>query len=310
MDSLQSMRLYARAVELGSFSAVAREEKITQPTMSKIISALEKDLGVRLLDRTTTSLTPTDEGRRFYERCKRVVEEYVDAVADVRGQTQRPVGTLIVTAPMGLGELRLNALMLEFLSMYPEIDVELNLTDRVIDLVEEGVDVAIRIGGDLPPNAVARMIASSPRVLIATPEYVARTPTIRKPEDLLAHRYVGYARSHIGAELEFTRGAQRIVVRPRGQYRVNSSLALRECYLEGSCVGAAPGWLVQDLIDSGRLVRLLPRWDMSPHPIYFVLPSRRYQPLRTRAFFQFLAERIPTLPGIHAAPVVAPRRSS
>ncbi|MGV2291679.1 LysR family transcriptional regulator [Trinickia sp. YCB016] len=303
MDSLQSMRLFARAVELGSFSAVAREENMSQPTMSKVIAALEKNLGVRLLERTTTSLTPTDEGKRFYERCKQVVEEYAEAVADVRGQTQRPVGRLIVSAPLGLGELRLNALMLEFLAQYPEIEVDLILNDRVIDLVEEGVDVAIRIGGDLQPNVVARHIATSTRVLVATPEYVKRMPKLRRPEDLAEHEYIKYARSDISSRLEFTKDDETIVVPTRGRYRVNSSTALRECFLAGIGVGSALAWLVQDLIDAGKLVRLLPRWNMVSQPIHLVYPSRRYQPLRTRALLQFMAERIPGLPGLRAPEV-------
>jgi len=294
------MRLFARAVELGSFSSVAREENISQPTMSKVIAALEKDLGVRLLERTTTSLTPTDEGKRFYERCKRVIEEYADAVADVRGQTQRPVGALVVNAPLGLGELRLNRLVLAFLAQYPEIEVQLHLTDRVVDLVEEGVDVAVRIGNMLPPNVVARKIAWSPRVLVATPAYIQRTPRIRRPEDLLKHEYLRYARASIGPELALSNGAETVVVSTRGRYRVDSSLALRECFLEGIGLGSAPAWLVQDLIDAGRLVRLLPKWEMAPHDVHLVSPSRRFQPLRTRAFLQFMAERIPELPGLHA----------
>ncbi|MGS0891584.1 LysR substrate-binding domain-containing protein [Burkholderia stagnalis] len=298
MDALRSMRLFARAVELGNFSAVAREARIGQPTISKIVAALERELGVRLLERSTTSLAPTDEGRRFYERCKRVLDEYADAVADVRGQTQRPVGKLIVNAPMGLGELRLNALVLEFLAAYPEIEVELHLTDRVIDLVEEGVDVAIRIGHALPPDVVARGIASSPRLLVATPGYVARAARIRTPADLARHDYVGYARAGLDAELALVRGTAQVTVPVRSRYRVNSSLALRECFLAGHAVGSAPAWLVQDLIDAGRLVRLLPKWEMvPPHTLHLVYASRRYLPLRTRAFLQFMAERIPALSG-------------
>lgn len=303
MDSLQSMRLYVRAIELGSFSAVAREAKIGQPTVSKVISALEKDLGVRLLERTTTSLAPTDEGRRFYERSKHVLEDYADAIADVRGQTQRPVGRLAISAPMGLGELRLNTLVLQFLAKYPEIEIELNLTDRIIDLVEDGIDVAIRIGDALPPNAVARNVAWSPRLLVATPDYVKRAPRIRRPEDLAEHQYIAYARSAIGVQLEFSKGAENITVPTRGRYRVNSSLALRECFLEGIGVGSAPAWLVQDLLDAGRLVRLLPQWHIPPHSVHLVTPSRRYQPLRARTFLQFMAENIPTLPGLYAPEV-------
>ncbi|MCT7315087.1 LysR family transcriptional regulator [Ralstonia sp. CHL-2022] len=305
MDSLQSMRLYVRAVELGSFSAVAREAKIGQPAVSKVISAMEKDLGVRLLERTTTSLTPTDEGRRFYERSKQVLEEYADAIADVQGQTQRPVGRVVISAPTGLGELRLNTLVLRFLAKYPAIEVELNLTDRIIDLVEEGIDVAIRIGDELPPNAVARNVAWSPRLLVATPEYIKRSPRIKRPEDLLAHEYIAYARSATGARLEFSKGAENITVSTHGRYRANSSLALRECFLEGIGVGSAPAWLVQDLVDAGRLVQLLPQWHIPPHSVHLVSPSRRYQPLRARAFLQFMAEHIPELPGLYAPEVLA-----
>lgn len=307
MDSLRAMHVFVRAIELGNFSAVAREEGTGQPTISKIVAAFERELGVRLLERSTTSLAPTDEGRRFYDRCKRVLDEYESAVADVRGQTLRPVGKLVVNAPLGLGELRLNALMLEFLAAWPEIDVELHLTDRVIDLVEEGVDVAIRLGHVLPPDAVARHIASSPRLLVATPAYVARAPKIRRPEDLAKHEYVGYARADIiGNELAFARGDETVAVPVRGRYRVNSSIALRECFLAGQAVGSAPAWLVQDLIDAGQLVRLLPKWDMVPaHALHLVYASRRYLPLRTRTFLQFMEQRIPELPGFSATATTA-----
>ncbi|MBY4865173.1 LysR family transcriptional regulator [Burkholderia sp. Bp9017] len=300
MDSLRSMRLFVRTVELGNFSAVAREEGTGQPTISKVIAAFEKTLGVRLLERSTTNVAPTDEGRRFYERCKRVLDEYANAVADVRGQTLRPVGKLVVNAPTGLGELRLNALVLEFLAACPEIEVELHLTDRVIDLIEEGVDVAIRLGHALPPDAIARCVASSPRLLVAAPRYVAQSPAIRRPADLAKHEYVGYARADIGTDLEFTRGAEKISIAMRGRYRVNSSLALRECFLAGNAMGSAPAWLVQDLIDGGQLVRLLPKWQMSmPHALHLVYASRRYLPLRTRTFLQFMEQRLPELPGFH-----------
>lgn len=301
LDSLRSMWLYVRAVELGGFSAVAREEKIGQPTVSKVISAMEKALGVRLLQRTTTSVTPTDEGRRYYERCKQMLEAHAEAVADVRGQAQRPVGLLTVSAPLGLGELHLNRLVLAFLKQYPEIEVELNLTDRIVGLVEDGIDVAIRLGNTLPPDAVARTIAWSPRVLVATPGYVKRAPKIRRPEDLLEHSFVGYARASVGARLELSSGDETIVVPTRGRYRVSSSPALRECYLEGMGLGSAPAWLVQDLIDAGRLVRLLPKWVIPPHSMHLISPSRRYQPLRARVFLAFMAEHIPALPGFHPA---------
>jgi DNA-binding transcriptional LysR family regulator len=300
LDTLQSMLLFTRAVELGSFSAVAREENTSQPTVSKMIAALEQHLRVRLLERTTTSLTLTEEGKRFYERSKRVIEEYADAVADARGQTHMFVGALRINAPVGLGELRLNALILEFLAKYPEIEIELILNDRVIDLVEEGVDVAIRLGGELPPNVIARNIAFSPRVLVATREYVERAPKINKPEDLAQHEYFRFAGLAFESRLEFSNNTEKVIVLTKGRFRVNSSLALRECFLEGKGLGSAPAWLVQDLIDTGDLIRLLPNWEMMPQQAHLVYPSRKYQPQRTRALLQFMAERIPNLPGFHA----------
>jgi DNA-binding transcriptional LysR family regulator len=300
LDTLQSMRLFTRTIELGSFSAVARAEQITQPTVSKVIAALEKNLGVRLIERSTTSLTPTEEGRRFYQRCRQLTEEYVDAVADVRGQTQQLAGALSVNAPLGLGELRLNALAVEFLANHPKIELELILNDRMVDLVEEGVDLAIRLGDRLPPNAIARNIASSPRVLVAAPGYVKRMPRIRRPEDLTAHPYIRFAQPGTKPILEFTSDTEKVSVAPAGRYRVNSSLALRQCFVEGVGLGSAPAWLVQDLIDNGELVRILPRWKQPPQPVYLVYPSRRYQPLRTQAFLQFMTKHILTLPGFRS----------
>lgn len=301
MDTFQSMRLFARAIELGSFSAVARAEQTTQPTVSKIVAALEKNLGVRLIERTTTSLTPTEEGRRFYQRCKQLIEEYVDAIADVRGQAQQLAGTLYVNAPLGLGELRLNALVGEFLASHPRIEVELILNDRMVDLVEEGVDIAIRLGNQLPPNAVARNVASSPRVLVASPGYIKRAPRIRRPQDLAAHQYIRFAGPGSEPVLEFSRDTEKVAVATTGRYRVNSSLALRQCFLEGIGLGSAPAWLVQDLIDKRELVRVLPKWVQPPQPLHLVYPSRRYQPLRTRAFLQFMTERLVTLPGFRSS---------
>lgn len=174
------------------------------------------------------------------------------------------------------------------------------LNDRMIDLVEEGVDVAIRLGGELPPNVIARNIAFSPRVLVATREYVERAPKIDKPEDLAQHEYFRFAGLAFGSQLEFSNNTEKVMVLTKGRYRVNSSLALRECFLEGKGLGSAPAWLVQDLIDTGDLIRLLPNWEMLPQQAHLVYPSRKYQPQRTRALLQFMAERIPKLPGFHA----------
>ena len=141
MDTIRSLRCFVRAVELGSLSAVAREEGTTQPTVSKLMAALERELGVRLLERSTTSLQPTPQGSRFYQRALGVLAEYQEAVAEVRGQTETPAGLIRVNAPAAFGQFRLNALLAPFLARYPQVDIELILDDRMVDLVKEGVGV-------------------------------------------------------------------------------------------------------------------------------------------------------------------------
>ncbi|MFQ6310875.1 LysR family transcriptional regulator [Lysobacter capsici] len=296
MDTLRGMRTFVRAVELGSLSAVARELQTTQPTVSKTVAALEQELGVRLLQRSTTHLAPTEQGRRFYERARRVLEEYGEAVADARGLTETPAGLLRVSAPVSIGVLRLNRLVQEFLASYPQIEIELILNDRYVDLVEEGMDAALRLGANLPPNAVARRIALSPRGLVASQAYLRAHPPIDTPQDVLSHNYLRFAWASESVELQGPNGeVQRL--QANGRYRINNSLGIRESFLIGAGVGLAPAWLVQDLIDSDELSWVLPQWRASAHEVYLLYPARRYLPLRTRVFLEFLRERLLELPG-------------
>lgn len=301
MDTLRAMRAFVRAVDLGTLSAAAREQGLSQPALSKIVAALEKDMSVRLLERSTIRVVPTEQGKRFYERATRVLEEYAEAVADARGQTETPAGFLRVNAPVALGQFRLNALILEFLDAYPDIQVELILNDRFIDLVEEGVDVALRLGGTLPPNAVARKAAASPRGLVAAPAYLAARGKPRTPDDLAAHEYVRFAWLATGDTLELRDGATRATVQTQGRLRVNNALAIREALARGAGIGLCPDWLVHDLLASGELLRVLPAWSASPQEAFLIYPSRRYQSLRARLLIQFLAERLGKLPGMQAA---------
>jgi len=207
---------------------------------------------------------------------------------------------LRVNAPLGLGQLRLNALLLEFLSLYPEIEVELILNDRFVDLVEDGVDVALRLAGTLPPNMIARKIASAQRYLVAAPAYLARSPEINCPQDLGSHRYIGYARPANGEVSRLSGPGGEAEIATRSSYLVNSSLAIRESLLMGAGLGICPSWLVQDLLQTGQLQRVLPAWSAAGQEASLLYPSRRYQSLRATLFMQFLTERIPGLPGFSA----------
>lgn len=298
MDAFRSLRIFVRVVDLGSLSAAAREAGVGQPTVSKVVAGLEQTFGVKLLERSTTSLTPTEEGRRLYTRSRTILDEYAETLAEVRGQAQSVAGPILINAPVGLGELHLNHLILGFVKAHPDVEIELILNDRAINLVEEGVDVAVRLGGQLPPDVVARTIGTSPRILVATPAYLARAPAVRRPEDLGAHEYIRYPGLLSGCEIELSNTVERVTVQIHGRFRVNNSMGIREALLQGAGLGSAPAWLVQDLIDAGVLVRLLPDWRMVGQPLHLLYSSRRYQPFRVRAVLQYLSAELPKLPGI------------
>lgn len=301
MNSLKAMHCFVRAIELGSLSSAARELGTTQPTASKLVAALEKQLGTRLLTRGTSGLTPTEQGKRFYEHTKRILEEYNEAVADVRGLSERPEGLLRINAPVSLGVLRLNALLLAFMEQYPDIEVELMLNDRFVDLTEENVDLALRLGGGLPPNVIARRIATSPRYLVASPEYLRKHSPLSHPAQLREHNFLRFAWLTSGDQLELSGpDGERASVTAQGRYRANSSLAIRDGLLLGAGLCITPAWLVSDLLETGQLVRVLPDWNGPANEAFLLYPERRYRPLRARLLTQYLAERIVQLPGFEA----------
>lgn len=299
MDTLRAMRTFVRTVELGSLSAAARELGTTQPTVSKLLAQLEQQLAVRLFERSTRGLAPTGQGQHFYRDAKLLVEQFDAAVSEVQGMTGKASGLLRINAPVALGQYRINAMVQQFLAAYPGIDVELILNDRFVDLVEEGVDVAFRLGGSLPPDAIGRHLASTPRMLVASPAYLDRRGAPAQPGDLARHDFVRFAWTP-GAAVDLFRGGEEARVQTASRYRVNNALAIREALMLGSGVGLCPEWLVRDLLDSGELVRVLEDWSARPQELHLLYPSRRYQPLRARLFIDFAADQFRSLPGFEA----------
>ncbi|MBQ5949088.1 LysR family transcriptional regulator [Massilia sp. ST3] len=300
MDTLRAMRTFVRTVELGSLSSAAREYGTTQPTVSKLLAQLERHLAVRLFERSTRGLTPTEQGQRFYRDAKLVLEQFDAAVSGVQGMTGQASGLLRINAPVALGQYRLNAMVQQFLAAHPGMEIELILNDRFVDLVEEGVDLAFRLGGSLPPDAIGRHLATIPRMLVAAPAYLARRGAPAQPADLPAHDFVRFAWTP-GATIDlFSEGEQR-QVETASRYRVNNALAIREALALGSGIGLCPEWLVRDLLDSGELVRVLPGWSARPQDLYLLYPSRQYQPLRTKLFIEFATGQLATLPGFDRA---------
>lgn len=300
MDTLRAMQVFVRTLELGSLTAAAREFGMTQPTVSKLLSQLERQLCVRLFERSTRGLSPTEQGQRFHADARLVLEQYDAAVGAVQGMQGRPAGQLRINAPVALGQYRINAMVQRFLSAHPGIDIELILNDRFADLVEEGVDVAFRLGGTLPPDAVGRHLATVERFLVASPDYCARRGVPALPADLSTHDMVRFAWTP-GNSIDLLRGEERVRLAVSGRFRANNALAIREALALGSGIGICPDWLVRDLLDSGALVRVLPEWSAPSQDLYLLTPSRRYQPLRTRMFVDFAVSQFAALPGFGGA---------
>lgn len=239
-----------------------------------------------------------------------MTEQYDAAVGEIQGASGQPAGLLRLQAPVGLGQFRVNALVQEFMRLYPGIGVELILDDRFVDLVAEGVDVALRLAAPGPvPNlsqsAVGRHLAVVPRFLVAAPAYLARRGVPLHPDDLAAHDFVRFAASasstsSSGAALDLARSGERVRVETRSRYRINNALAIRDALAAGGGIGLCPEWLVRDLLDGGGLARVLPDWWATPQDLYLLYPSRRYQPLRAKLFVQFVADRFIALPGFCA----------
>ena len=284
------MRVFVRTFELGSLSAAAREFGTTQPTVSKWLAQLERQLQVRLFERSTRGLSPTEQGQRFHADAKRLVEQFDAAVGGVQGMTGQAAGLLRINAPVALGQFRINAMVQRFMADHPAIDVELILNDRFVDLVEEGADVAFRLGGTLPPDAIGRHLATVPRYLVAAPAYLARRGVPAVPDDLTAHDLVRFAWTP-GNTIELFRGDEQARPPTASRFRVNNALAIREALAMGSGIGVCPDWLVRDLLGRGELVRVLEGWTARAQDLYLLYPSRQFQPLRTRLFIDFAVEQ-------------------
>ena len=299
MDRLAAMQTFVRVVERGSFSAVARESRATQSAVSKQVAALERALGARLLSRTTRSLALTEEGECYFEQARRLVAEIAEAESGLRQGEQQLTGWLRVAASVGFGRLKLLPLVNSFLRAHPGVKIDLRLNDGFIDLVEQGIDVAVRIGELADSSLVARRIGTSKRVLIASRKYLRSLPKGVKapkvPDDLRHHNCIVYTELATQNAWTFTAGPGApvpvgtvVTVRAQGNLQTNSSEVVRAAVLSGMGIGFSPTWLFEDEMAQGDLQVLLPDWPAQPMPVHLVSPSQRRQSAKVKAFADHL----------------------
>lgn len=284
MDRFALMQCYVRAVETGSFSAVARELGTSQPTVSKNIAQLEAHLGARLLHRSTRKMSLTAEGESFYAECRRILDSVAEAESNARGQ-QEASGLLRVCCPPALGRHRVMPLMRDFLKTYPGITLDFQFSSRDPDLVEEGIDIAFRIGDLKDSSYHARLVAQYGLCCAATPDYLARHGRPQKPSDLLHHNCIVLTTSRAGPVWGF--GDE--TIRPEGNLRVDSQEGLRGAVLSGLGIVVAPTWLFADELHDRRLETLLRDWPIAAMPVHLIYPAKRFLPIRSRVFIDTIA---------------------
>ena len=300
MDKLAAMQTFVRVVESGSFSAVARESQSTQSAVSKQVAGLERALGARLLSRTTRSLALTEAGERYFEQARRLVAEIAEAEGSLREGEQQLSGWLRVAASVGFGRLRLLPLVNSFLAAHPGVKIDLRLNDGFVDLVEQGIDVAVRIGELSDSSLAARRIGTSRRVLVASRRYLRTLPEHlqqpREPQDLRALNCIVYTELSTQNAWTFTAGEGAPVaagtvatVRAQGNLQTNSSEVVRAAVLAGQGVGFSPTWLFEDEMERSDLQVLLPDWPAAPVPVHLVSPVQRRLSAKVRAFADHVA---------------------
>jgi DNA-binding transcriptional LysR family regulator len=285
LDRITCIKSFVRTVETGSFSAVAREMNTTQPTISKQIAALEEYLDVQLLMRSTRKVNLTDEGLHFYNHCQLVLEALSEAESSV-GKRQQLSGLLRVNCSAAFGQMQIVPRLQRFLDRYPDIRIDLTMSDHFVDLVEEGIDLAIRIGHFSDRTLISQLIGMARFVTVGSVKYLEKFGEPQVPEDLLHHNCIVYTRQSTGSEWHL-KGTTVIV---KGNLRVNDSAALREAVIAGIGIGTSPLWAFYNELQKRSIKTILNDYEPAPLPVQAVYRRGRFHSARVKCFIDFLID--------------------
>jgi len=293
MDQLRQIEAFVAVVQSGSYVKAAERLDGSKAVVSRLVLELEARLGTRLLNRTTRRLSLTESGTVYYERCRQILDDLDEANAEASATTAHPAGRLRINAPLTFGNLHLAPLWGEFLKLYPQVELDITLSDRVVDLVEEGFDLAVRIsqaGRLASTSLVARRLAGDRMLLCASPGYLRQAPPLRHPGELAQHRVMAYAWWSGGDVWRLTGpdGAE-ISAAVQPCLRTNSGDTCRAAALADQGVIYQPAFLVGTDVQAGRLVELLPGWHGTALDIHALYPSRTHLSGKVRAMVDFLA---------------------
>ena len=283
-------------VDTGSFSAAARRLNVGQPAVSKLVAQLEERLGVKLLVRTTRGLTATEAGLNYYERARRSIEEADEAESAARGAGSGLTGRLRICGAVTFARIHLMPRLPEFLARHPELEMEVVLDDRNIDLVQEGIDVALRMGQLSDSSLTAKRIASGRHVVVGTPAYFERTGEPTAPGDLAAHQAVIYDQEAGGQDWTFQRDDAEIAVTLKGRLRVSAAEGVRAAVLANAGIAVASEWMFSPEIADRTVQMVLQDWELPRIDLWAVFPAGRTATTKARTFTQFVQEvmRVPS----------------
>lgn len=296
IDVLTGMRVFAAVVDQGSFAKAAEKLDLSRGMATRYVAQAEAHLGVRLLNRTTRRLSLTEAGSDYYQRASQILAMVEDAEGAATQEAAEPRGTLRINSSVSFGARHLGDAVTAFLQRHPQVKVDMTLNDRVVDLVEEGFDLAVRIARRIDPGLVARPITRARTVACASPEYLGKHGTPKSPSDLARHNCLTYAYSGLQNEWHFTRKGREYTVKAAGNLHANNGDILCNAASEGLGVTVQPTFLVYELMRRKKLVRILQGWDTDELTIYAVYPNRQFLPPKVRGFIDFLIEHFGTRP--------------
>tara|TARA_B100000497_G_C7677553_1_gene409469 strand:- start:1384 stop:2289 length:906 start_codon:yes stop_codon:yes gene_type:complete len=290
MDTFTAMKVYCSVVENDSLAGAARSLNVSPSVVSKQLSALEDRLGVRLINRTTRRISVTQEGTAYYESCKRIITDVAEAENAVSSAHAAPRGLLKITAPVTFAHRHLTPHLPKFLDMFPEVEVQVQVNDRVVDLVDEGIDLAIRISQLKDSSLIARRLAPNRRYIAATPEYLKKNGTPNAVDDLKEHRLITWPPGNPLNDWHFLINGIERIMKVNGAIAVNEGDGILTTLLAGGGLGMTQEFLAGPYVREKKLVPLLEEFVREDNPIYAVYPSNRHLSPKVRAFVDFLVK--------------------
>jgi len=292
MDKLRAITVFRRVIELGSFKAAAEDMGLSKAAISKNINELEDYLKSPLINRTTRKMHITDNGQRYYDHVRTILDELANADLSIMESSPQLSGLIKVSMPMSIGLLQLNPAVCDFMKLHPEISIEVIMSDQYVDLIEQGIDIAIRGGGELKNSSLkSRKLLEMKRVLCASPNYMENAEALTSPDDLCLQNCLIYSLSSSPRHWIFRNQTEtKAIDLLPSSYVVNNGLALKQATLAGLGITLTPELFVNKELASGELIRLLPSWQADKHALYAVYPYHKEQSQKIRTFIDFLIE--------------------